>query len=591
MQMRLRMAETMLARLPAFAMMCAVCVLFVQVVPGTPASGAQVEAPAQLPPGFKMELYAQGLRTPRFVSFSPEGDLYVAEFGQIDNAIKVLPDRNHDGRPDRVVTFASGLYAPNNVAFYNGAVYVGEPGRIWRLVDTDGDLVADQRSVVVDGLPADGRHRTRTVGFGPDGKMYINIGSYNDDAPEIPSRATIWQYNPDGSGGRVFASGLRNTVGFDWDPVTGQMWGVDNGADDLGRNQPPDELNLLVDGGSYGYPYCTGNRQPNPKFAGTDCGKTIPPVVTFPAHSAPLGMTFYNHWSFPQSYRGGLFVALHSIQYPEQRAIAFVSFADGRPSGPVQTFAATGDAWLGLAVDPYDGSLFASQDRTGRIYRISYTGPAPAPTEVSGPPPPSAPGKPRPQPAYVLPGASRCFKETGKCLRGAFLNYWFWHGGLMQFGLPVTGELTETLADGKTYTVQYTERARFEWHPENADPRYRVLLGRLGADLAAPRSGEQPFRPVARCADCGLLYFPQTGHHIAAELRAYWERNGGIQVFGYPLSEGFEERSATDGKVYLVQYFERNRLEYHPENRGTPYEVLLGLLGVQTYQNRYGALP
>jgi hypothetical protein len=176
-------------------------------------------------------------------------------------------------------------------------------------------------------------------------------------------------------------------------------------------------------------------------------------------------------------------------------------------------------------------------------------------------------------------------------LRGAFLNYWFTHGGLAQFGLPVTGELTETLSDGKTYTVQYTERARFEWHPENRGKESQVLLGRLGADLSAPRANETPFRRVAQCSTCGLLYFRETGHHIAAELRGYWERNGGIPVFGYPLSEPFQERSASDGKTYLVQYFERNRLEYHPENRGTPYEVLLGLLGVQTYEGRYGAKP
>ncbi len=200
-------------------------------------------------------------------------------------------------------------------------------------------------------------------------------------------------------------------------------------------------------------------------------------------------------------------------------------------------------------------------------------------------------GKPRPQPAFILPGATRCFSETGKCLRGTFLNSWFTHGGIAQFGLPVTGELTETLSDGKTYTVQYTERARFESHPENRGKESEVLLGRLGADLAAPRASEQPFKPVPHCGSCNLLYFKETGHHIGAEVQGYWQRNGGIPVFGYPLSEPFTERSPTDGKEYLVQYFERNRLEYHPENKGTPFEVLLGLLGVQTYQGRYGARP
>jgi glucose/arabinose dehydrogenase len=577
----------------AFAGLVVVGLLAVRASGGTEA--ASEAAPLGLPAGFKAEVYATGLHTPRFVSFSPQGDLYVVEFGQQSSAIKVLPDRNHNGKPDSVTVFASGFFAPNNVAFHGGGVYVGEPTKVTRLVDTNDDLQADQRSVIISGIPGDGRHRTRTVEFGPDGKLYLNVGSYNDDDPEAASRATIWQYNADGSGGRVYAKGLRNTVGFDWDPSTGLMWGVDNGVDDLGRNLPPDELNQLVDGGDYGYPYCYGNKIPNPNTPGGNCASTIPPSVTFPAHSAPLGMTFYEKGSFPQSYWGGVFVALHSISYSSQRGIFLVPFKNGKPSGSPQPFLATGNTWVGLAVDPYDGSLFATQDQNGTIYRISYTGAgstptAPAQAMTPTPPPTAVPGHPAPQPATPLPGNSRCFPETGKCLRGVFLDYWNAHGGLAQFGLPATGELTEKLADGKTYTVQYTERARFEYHPENKPP-YDVLLGRLGADLVASRGNETPFKPTAQCSNCGLLYFPETQHHVGKELAAYWQSNGGIPVFGFPLSEAFNEKSPTDGKTYLVQYFERNRLEYHPENKGTQYEVLLGLLGIQSYQEKYGAKP
>jgi Tol biopolymer transport system component len=192
---------------------------------------------------------------------------------------------------------------------------------------------------------------------------------------------------------------------------------------------------------------------------------------------------------------------------------------------------------------------------------------------------------PTPRPAAPLPGPSRCFPETGHCLRGIFLQYWERNGGLTQFGYPTGPELLE-----ERRTVQYTQRARLEWHPENRGTQYEVLLGRLGADVADARSaaGEVPFRRVARPSSPNTLYFPETGHTLSAPLRAYWERNGGLPVFGYPLSEPFRERSATDGKEYLVQYFERNRLEYHPENRGTPSEVLLGLLGVQEHRRRYG---
>ena len=563
------------------------------VSPGSAApSPSPAAAPLVQPRGFTVELYASGLRTPRFVSFSPQGDLYVAEYGRPgSDTIKVLPDRNRDGKPDEVKVFADGLSSPNNVAFYGSGVYVGEPTRVLRFDDTDGDLVADSRNAVVSGIPGGGRHRTRTIAFGPDKKLYVNVGSFYDDAPEDPARATIWQYNLDGSGGRVFVSGLRNTVGYGWNPVTGEMWGVENGADDLGEGLPPEELNLLVDGGDYGYPYCYGNRVDNPNIRGGDCSKTIPPVVTFPPHSAPLGMTFYTHSAFPAEYWGGLFVAQHSLSYPDNRAIVFVPFKDGKPSGQPQTFLSSGGAWLGLAIDPYDGSLFASQDRTGEIYRIRYTGAAPTPVPASGAAPTAVPGKPAPRLAAQQPGVSRCFQETGKCIRGAFLNYWFWNGGVQQFGLPVTNELTEQLADGKTYTVQYTERARLEFHPENRGTPYEVLLGRLGVELVTSRANEQPFRPVQPCQNCGQLYFAETKHALHPQLADYWSRNGGIQVFGYPLSEGFQERSPTDGKTYLVQYFERNRVEYHPENKGTQFEVLLGLLGVQTYQGRYGARP
>lgn len=191
---------------------------------------------------------------------------------------------------------------------------------------------------------------------------------------------------------------------------------------------------------------------------------------------------------------------------------------------------------------------------------------------------------PQPRPAQPLTGAEQCFSETKQCLHGVFLQYWSSHGGLTQFGFPVSPELIE---EGRT--VQYLERARFEWHTENKGTQYEVLAGRLGADTAYARTamGEKPFAQVAKPSDSSIRYFPETGHTLAAPLRAYWEDKGGLPVFGYPLSEAFQEKSATDGKTYLVQYFERNRLEYHPENKGTPNEVLLGLLGMQEYGRRY----
>jgi hypothetical protein len=181
--------------------------------------------------------------------------------------------------------------------------------------------------------------------------------------------------------------------------------------------------------------------------------------------------------------------------------------------------------------------------------------------------------------APARPGC-RFFAETGHNLCGGFLRFWEAGGGLERFGLPLSEEFVElSPADGRPYTVQYFERNRFEEHPELAGTPFEVSLGLLGSDLAAGRRDEAPFRPVAPPE--GRAYFPETGHSLGGVFQRYWERGGGLAVFGYPISEEFQEYNPADGRVYTVQYFERNRFEHHPELAGTPYEVLLGLLGAQ----------
>ncbi len=195
---------------------------------------------------------------------------------------------------------------------------------------------------------------------------------------------------------------------------------------------------------------------------------------------------------------------------------------------------------------------------------------------------------PAPNPGFIYSagGTPQCFANH-ECLEGVFLTYWQSHGGLRQFGLPITGPLLEKLDDGKIYTVQYTERARMEYHPQNQPP-YTVELGLLGNKLVKGRENEAPFQPAKQIVD---FYFPQTSHNLEGAIADYWMQNGALPVFGLPLSEAFMEQSPTDGKTYLVQYFERNRLEYHPENSDPQYKVLLGLLGVQQYQASYGTQP
>jgi hypothetical protein len=178
--------------------------------------------------------------------------------------------------------------------------------------------------------------------------------------------------------------------------------------------------------------------------------------------------------------------------------------------------------------------------------------------------------------------ANLYFPETGHNLSGDFRAYWQQNGRLAQFGFPRTEPFREVNpSDGKLYTVQYFERNRFEYHPENKGTPYEVQLGLLGNQLAAKTGsdGLEAFKTsVDRHFPSGR-YFEQTGHNLAAGFKIYWEAHGGLAIYGYPISEEFDEVNPQDGKTYTVQYFERNRFEYHPENKGTAYEVLLGLLG------------
>ncbi len=190
-------------------------------------------------------------------------------------------------------------------------------------------------------------------------------------------------------------------------------------------------------------------------------------------------------------------------------------------------------------------------------------------------------------PAQAAPGSSRSryFPETGRTVSGAFLDYWENKGGLYIYGYPITDEFMDVSTDGNTYLTQYFERAIFEYHPENAGTPYVVLLRLLGLINTQGvyfDPAPEPFYDTA-----GRLYFPHYGGHSLAEpFLSYWRKNGGLPVFGYPLSEQFYEVSKTDGQTYLVQYFERNRFEWHPEFNGTQYEVLLGLLGYEYMQAR-----
>lgn len=323
----------------------------------------------RLPAGFRIAVLAV-VPGVRFGTIAPDGRLVVSQMREgrvlaIDAA-------------GRVQVLASGLNLPHGVAYRNGVLYVAETGRVDR-IPRPGEVVP-----IVSDLPTGGGHVTRTLGFGPDGGMYVSVGSSCNVCEERdPRRAAILRFNPDGTHSEIYAAGLRNAVGFAWDPSTGALWAVVNGRDWLGDDLPPDILVKVTHGGFYGWPYCYGNRIPDPDFHRPDrCREMVPPALEIQAHSAPLGMAFAHGATLPPRYQGGLFVAFHGSwnrSVPTGYKLVHVPFANGTPAGTVEDFAtgwlqSDGTAW-GRPVDPViapDGRVFLTDDRTGAIYVIRY---------------------------------------------------------------------------------------------------------------------------------------------------------------------------------------------------------------------------
>jgi glucose/arabinose dehydrogenase len=332
-----------------------------------------------LPPGFQIAVFAQDLRGVRYLALGPGGGgggvVYASRPGAGD--IVRLPDGDGDGVADSVVTVARGLDGPFGIAFRGDTMYVAEQTSVKRF-----DPGAAAPVTVVPRLPGGRGHSTRTVVFGTDGKMYVSVGSSCNICDESDSmRAAVLQFNRDGSGGRVFARGLRNSVGLAVHPTTGELWATNNDRDQLGDNLPPERINIIKDGKYYGWPQCYLPGQRNPEYPTADCGAVEPPAITFQAHSAPLGMTFSTGTAFPTEYRGDAFVAYHGSwnrSVPTGAKVVRVQVENGRPVG-IDDFIVgwqrpDGTRWgrpVGLVVAA-DGALLVSDDMGGKIWRVTY---------------------------------------------------------------------------------------------------------------------------------------------------------------------------------------------------------------------------
>jgi glucose/arabinose dehydrogenase len=335
-----------------------------------------------LPADLTINVYAEDLGHPRMMAMDPAGGLYVT-----DNTGRVLKltDRDGDGVSDAPLVVLNGLDSPSGIAFFKGVLYVAETGQIDRVDDSDGDGVPDRITPIVTDFPAGGQHYSRTIAFGPDGMLYLAIGSSCNVCDEDNAhRAAIWRYNADGSGGQLFARGLRNAVGIAFQPGHGALWATNNGRDEMGDDQPPETLNLVTAGSDFGWPRCHAGDVVDPEFGGTlGCIGVMAPAVEMQAHSAPLGLAFYDATAFGAEYTGGVFIAFHGSwnrSVPTGYKLVFVPFKNGQPTGETLDFVtgwleASGDAW-GRPVDVVvgaDGSLFVSDDASGRIYRIHPT--------------------------------------------------------------------------------------------------------------------------------------------------------------------------------------------------------------------------
>ncbi len=340
----------------------------------------------KMPDGFKIELVTDQVPGARSMALGDDGTLFVGTRGKRSSAkrlggVYAVVDNDNDFKADRVIEIEKELFMPNGVAFQNGSLFIAEPNRLLRYDEIEKTLEETPEPVVVnDSYPSDIHHGWKYIAIGPDNRMYLPVGAPCNICEADEQYSNITSIKLDGSDKRTVAKGVRNTVGFDWHPVTKELWFTDNGRDLWSDDMPPEELNRVSkEGEHFGFPYEYGKGHKDYVFKAPDVEFTDA-ALELPAHTAPLGMKFYTGDMFPAKYKNNILIPHHGSWNRSEPAGYYISFVelDGNTAKPHTIFAS---GWLqgaenwGRPTDLLqlpDGSLLVSDDQAGAIYRISY---------------------------------------------------------------------------------------------------------------------------------------------------------------------------------------------------------------------------
>lgn len=342
----------------------------------------QVLAKLHVPTGFAITIYADNLPNARTLALGENGVVYVGTRQQ--GSVYAIADRNADGYAQTKYVIANNLYMPNGVAYKDGDLYVAETHRIIRFNNIQQHLSQPPKpEVVYDKFPSDRHHGWKYLAFGRDNRLYTTIGApCNICLPKQDIYTSLVRLNSDGSGFEILARGIRNSVGFDWHPMSKQLFFSDNGRDYLGDDLPPDELNKWTHKGQhFGYPFCHAGNIPDPDFTLKKCTQFTAPEWQFKAHLAPLGIHFYTGNQFPKQYKNQLFVAQHGSwnrTKPHGYRVVLVTFKDNKPVSEnvfISGWLTKSGKVLGRPTDILqiaDGSLLIADDTLGVVYRVAY---------------------------------------------------------------------------------------------------------------------------------------------------------------------------------------------------------------------------